>query len=598
MPPVSSRPFPFALAWPRIDRTTLRQDAIAGLIGALLVIPQGVAFATLAGMPPEYGLYCAMVPTVIAAIFGSSWHAVTGPTNAVSLVVLATVTPLALPGSPEYIGLVLTLAFMTGSLLLAVGLLRLGAVANFVSNTVVIAFTAGAGLLIVATQLGHFFGIALRPGGSFFQILGRVADGMETINPFATLVAIVTVVMGLLSRRWLPRIPYLLMALVAGALAAAAINLATGPDNALAMLAPLPAHLPPLSRPQFSLESMQSLMAISLSLAVLTSTEAISIGRALALRAGQHYDASRELVGQGLANLSAAFFSGYPAAASFNRSAANYEAGARTPLSAIFSAVALAVAVLLLAPLAAFIPYAGLAGLLVLVASGLIDVPAMRRILATSRSEAVVLVLTLAGTLLLSLEIAILIGVIASLAVYLNRTSHPALRSLIPDPRTPERKMMEPEGRFPECPQLKLLRIEGSIYFGAVPHVERHFDELRQRPDMQKHLLIMSKSINFIDLAGADLLLSEVRARRELGGDVYFYSLRKPVEELLDRGGYLDIIGRDHVFRGKREAISMVYTRLDRELCRACTARVYMECPNYSRRETSTAPDQIAQRPT
>jgi SulP family sulfate permease len=360
------------------------------------------------------------------------------------------------------------------------------------------------------------------------------------------------------------------------------------PGSGIAMLAPLPGALPSLSHPEFSLASMQSLLAISLSIAVLISTEAISVGRSLALKAGQRYDASQELVGQGLANLGASFFSGYPAAASFNRSAANYEAGARTPLAAVFSAAFLAVMVLLLAPLAAYLPYAALAGLLVMVAWGLIDFAAMRRILASSRSEAAVLVLTLAATLLLSLEVAILVGVIGSLVVYLHRTSHPALRSLVPDRRTPERKMIEADGNLPECPQMKLLRIEGSIYFGAVPHVEEHFEKLRRESPDQKHLVIMSKSINFIDLAGADLLLSEVRTRRDLGGDVYFYSLRKPVEKLLEQNGYLDIIGRDHVFRGKREAFATVYTRLDPELCRRCTVRAYQECETYPRGETST----------
>ena len=582
-----TRLLPAVRAWPRIDRESLRADAVAGLIAAILVIPQGVAFATLAGLPPEYGLYCAMVPTIIAALWGSSWHAVSGPTNAVSLVVLATLSPLAMPGSPAYIGLALTLALMTGVLLLVLGLLRLGTLANFVSNTVVIGFTAGVGCLIIASQLGHFFGLAITPGGTFFQVLAAVAQALDEIDPRATLVASITVVAGILSRRWVPRLPYLLCALFAGALAAAALN-AWAPGTGLAMLSPLPARLPPLSRPEFSLQSMHSLLAISLSLTVLVATEAVSVGRALALKAGQRYDANQELVGQGLANVSASFFSGYPAAASFNRSAANYEAGARTPLAALFSAGFLAAMVLLLAPLAAFLPYAALAGVLVLVAWGLIDVPEMRRILGSSRSESAVLILTLAATLLLSLEIAILVGVIGSLAVYLHRTSHPALRSLVPDPRTPERKMLETDGRFPECPQMKLLRIEGSIYFGAVPHVEQHFDRLRRESPGQKHLVIMSKSINFIDLAGADLLLAEVRARRDSGGDVYFYSLRQPVEQLLERNGYLDIIGRDHVFRGKREAIATVYSRLDPERCRRCTVRAYRECETYPRGESST----------
>ena len=585
-------------SWPRLTRTGVRDDALAGVVGAVLVLPQGVAFAALAGLPPEYGLYCAMLPTIVAALWGSSWHAVTGPTNAVSLVVFATLAPLALPGSAQYVGLALTLAFMSGVLLLALGVLRLGSLTHFVSHTVVVGFTAGAACLIAASQLNGFFGLDIPAGGSLLQTLYQLTRRLEGIQGWVVLVGVSTVLAGVLCKRLAPRTPYMIFALLAGAAAAWLVNSAIGPDSSgIAMLSPLPSGLPPLSRPVFSLQAMQSLLAISLSITVLLSTEAVSIGRALAARTGQRYDPNQELIGQGLANLSASFFSGYPAAASFNRSGANYEAGAKTPLAAVFSALFLAVMVMLLAPLAAYLPYASLAGLLMLVAWGIIDWHAIRHILATSRSETAVLAVTLAATLMLSLEIAILFGVMASLIIYLNRTSHPAMRSLVPDPTSPERKMVEPEGRFPECPQLKLLRIEGSIYFGAVPHVEQHLEWLRETQPGRKHLLVMSKSINFIDMAGADLLLAEVTQRRRAGGDVYFYSLRKSVEELLARGGYLDVIGRDHLFRGKREAIERVYQRLDPDVCRTCPARIFLECAAFTRQAAPLAARQETREP-
>lgn len=188
------------------------------------------------------------------------------------------------------------------------------------------------------------------------------------------------------------------------------------------------------------------------------------------------------------------------------------------------------------------------------------------------------LAVTFFATLLLDLEFAIFIGVLVSLVLYLNRTSHPFMRSLVPDPRHSERKMTEVEGGLVECPQLKILRIEGSIYFGAVGHVRRHLDTLREHSPGQKHLLLMSKSINFVDMAGAELLVEEARRRRALGGELYFYSLRVPVEELLEYGGYMADIGRENVFRGKREAIGGVFTRLDRSICAACRARIFEEC--------------------
>jgi SulP family sulfate permease len=189
-----------------------------------------------------------------------------------------------------------------------------------------------------------------------------------------------------------------------------------------------------------------------------------------------------------------------------------------------------------------------------------------------------VLAVTFFATLVLDLEFAILVGVLVSLVLYLNRTSRPILRSLVPDPRHSERKMTEVEDGLVECPQLKILRIEGSIYFGAVGHVERHLDALREQIPGQKHLLLMSKSINTVDMAGAEILAEEARLRRRAGGQLYFYSLRKPVEELLERGGYMAEIGRENVFRGKREAIGGVFTRLDRSICAVCRARIFEEC--------------------
>lgn len=577
--PLAQRLLPFLKWWPRIDRPTLRSDAIAALVGAVLVLPQGVAFATLAGLPPEYGLYCAMIPAAVAALWGSSWHAVTGPTNAVSLVVFATLSPLAAPGSAQYVSLALTLAFMSGMLMLAMGVFRLGALVNFVSHSVVVGFTTGVGCLIFASQMNLFFGVEAPRSSSFFQMLAAFLSSLDEIQPWVALVGVVTVASGVLSRRFAPRMPYMIVALLCGSVSAWLLIGAVGAERAdLRMLQALPANLPPLSYPEFSIQTMQSLLGIAISVTVLSITEAMSIGKAIALKSGQRIDANQELVGQGLANLAASFFSSYPAAASFNRSAANYEAGGRTPLAAVLGAVFLAGIVVLVAPLAAYLPLVSMAGLLFLVAASLIDFSQIRHILATSRSDATVLVLTLAATLLLSLEIAILVGVMTSLVLYLNRTSHPTLRSIVPDPRHSQRKVTEVEPGLAECPQLKLLRIEGSIYFGAINHVEVYLETLREKSPEQKHLLLMSKSINFVDLAGAETLAREAGRRRAEGGAMYFYSLRKPLEELLMRGGYMESIGRENVFRGKHEAISAVFARLDRSICSRCRARIFLEC--------------------
>jgi SulP family sulfate permease len=587
MPPALQRFLPFTAWWPRVNRASLRADAIAALISAVVVLPQGVAFATLAGLPPAYGLYCAMVPAVLAAFFGSSWHAVSGPTNAVSLYVFATVASLAAPGSGEYISLVLTLAFMSGALMLVMGLLQLGRVVNFVSHTVVVGFTAGAAVLIIASQLRNFFGIDMAQGSSFLSILRAFLGHLAEVNPYVVLVGVVTLAGGALARRFTPRVPYMLVALAVGGVAGFLLNWTLTPERTgIRVLGLLSGALPSLTAPDLSADTLKALFGIAVGVTVLSLTEAMSIARAVALKSGQRIDANQEFIGQGLANVSASFFSGSPVSASFNRSGLNYEAGARTPLAAALSAPFLAAVVFVVAPLLAYLPLASMAALLFMVAWGLLDLRAMRAIARTSGSEAAVLGLTFAATLLMNLEMAILIGVTLSLVVYLNRTSRPQMRAVAPDPRHSERRFAPVAQGLTECPQLKIMAVEGSIYFGAVDHVEAHFETLREVARGQKHLLVVARNVNFIDIAGAEALVREARARRWGGGQLYLQGLRAPAEDVLRRGGFLAEIDPQNVFRDKREAIARIYDRLDPAVCARCPARIFEECASRALRDS------------
>ena len=575
---LAQRLLPLLTWWPRVGGTTLRADALAGLVGAIVVLPQGVAFATLAGLPPEYGLYCAMVPTLVAALFSSSMHTVAGPTNPLSLMVFAVLSPLALPFTPHYIELALTLALMSGVIMLVLGLVGFGTLVNFVSSSVVVGFTAALGVFIFLSQLGNFLGIA-SPPGPFAALVARTLTHLGDARPWVALVAVATVAVGALWHRVAPRIQPMLAAMVLGSVAAYFLNQVLGVERTgLKTLGPLPGALPPLSHPDVSASTLQTLLPSALAVALVSLTQALSVAHSIALKSRQRLDDNQEFIAQGLANIAAAFFSGFPTSSSANRCGINYDAGARTPMAAIFTAVFLVLVLLAVAPLVAYLPIAVVAGILFLVAWNLIDLPRIRRILSSSRGEGAVLVVTFVATLLLDLEFAILVGVLVSLMLYLNRTARPIMRSLVPDPRHTERKMTEVEDDLVECPQLKILRVEGSIYFGAVGHVERHLDALREQSPGQRHLLLMSKSINTVDMEGAELLVEEARRRRADGGQLYFYSLRKPVEELLERGGYMAEIGRENVFRGKREAIGGVFTRLDRSICASCRARIFEEC--------------------
>ena len=572
--------FPF-LSWrDRITRLTLRADLLAGLVGALLVLPQAVAFATLAGVPPEYGLYGAMLPAVVGALWGSSSHLVSGPTNATSLMVFAMLGALATPFSPDYIRLVLTLNLMIGLIKLGLGVARLGALVNFISTTVILGFTAGAALLIIAAQLRNFFGLAVAQEPSFAGAISTFFAHLGDIDRWAAAVGAVTLVAALVSKRLVPCMPYMLAGMIVGS--AFAYALARAGVAQVTTIGALPSAIPGLSLPDFSAGTWRMLAPAALALTLIGLTEAVSSARAVAARSGERIDGNQEFIGQGLANIAGAFTSSYPTSGSFNRSGANFEAGARTPLAAIFSAGFLLLILLFVSPLAAYIPLAAMAALLFMVAWSLIDFDLIHATVHASRSETLVLVVTFLSTLSLQLEFAILVGVLCSLLVYLHRTTHPAIHAVAPDPSSPQRRFVPVTAKtLVECPQLALVRVDGSLFFGAVDHVHEALLRVRAAAPARARLLFIGSGINFVDVAGAELLVQEAQAQRDRGGALYLCNLKPAVTTMLERGGYLDRLGRDHVFATKSAAVQAIYSRLDSAICRTCTARIFVECETF-----------------
>ncbi|MBM7455402.1 SulP family sulfate permease [Oceanisphaera litoralis] len=570
-PGIWARLLPFLQWAPLVNAASLRADAQAGLTNAVIVLPQGVAYALIAGLPPEYGLYAAIVPAIIAALFGSSWHLISGPTAAMSIVVFTSVSPLAEPGSAEFIALALTLTLMKGVFQLVMAAARLGVLVNFVSHSVVIGFTAGAAVVIAASQLQNLLGLSLPTDGSFTDNGWQVLSHLSLIDPYSLSVGLLTLVSCILIKKILPRWPNMLMAL---ALASGLAFILDPGQQHIAMVGAIPAGLPPLSMPDLGFGSMSALSSGALAISLLGLVEASSISRAIASRSHQRLDDNQEFIGQGLSNLVGAFFSCYASSGSFTRTGVNYTSGARTPMAAIFASCFLLLILQLFSGITAWLPIPAMAGLLLVVAWNLIDFHHIKLIVRAAKSETTVLLVTFAATLLVALEFAIYAGVILSLVFYLKRTSTPRIVSILPDPDARHPFFISAENkRLPYCPQLRIIRIEGSLFFGAVNHVQEYLQNIRE-----PRLLIVGNGMNFVDIVGAEMLLQESMRRRAAGGDLYLSNLKEGVLRVLKRNNLIERLGEDHIFINKGRAIHRIYAQLDPVVCKTCTARIFQEC--------------------
>lgn len=498
--------FPFLRWLPRVRPRTLGQDALVGLTGAILALPQSVAYALIAGLPAEYGLYAAIVPVIVACLWGSSWHLIGGPSAAISVVLFASISPLAAPGSERFVDLVLVLGLLAGAFQLAFGLLRFGVLVDFISQPVLIGFTAGAALVIALGQGPNLLGLELpshaTAAGGAADLLRHAGDAH---GPSLWLAAL-TLAFGLLLRRFAPRLPALLLSIVAAGLLVWALP---GVFGEVARVAAFHGGLPPLRALPLAPDTLLELVPAAVGIGLLGLVTSLSIARSLAARSGQVFDTDTEIRGQGITNLVGPWFSGSMSAGSFTRSGLNLQAGAHTPLAGVFSALWVALFTLFGTALIAHIPLPAMAASILLICRGLVDVPGLRGLWRVSRAEFGVMAITLAATLLLELQTAIYAGVLASLALYLKRTSKPRLH---------RRREGEED----------LLRLEGSIFFGAAPYLQRQI-QASQAP----RVVIDAQHVNFVDYAGVAMLHDEARRLASLGRQLVIRRARPAVAEEL-----------------------------------------------------------------
>lgn len=568
-----SKIFPFLEWWPLVNRSSLKADFLAGITGAIIQVTQSVAFALIAGLPPEYGLYTGMIVPIIAALFGSSWHLVSGPTTAMSIVVFASISEFATPGEEYYISLVITLTFMVGVIQFIMGLARLGTLVNFVSHSVVVGFTAGAALLIFTKQLRYIFTLELPQGSGFMDIWEGLFWQIGKANEYVVVIGLATLAAAIITKKISKRVPYMLVAILLGSFLALFLG---AEKHDIPLIGEVPANLPPFSMPSFNKGIIQELMPKAFAVALLGLITAVSFSKSIAAQSGQRVDGNQEFVGQGLSNIIGSFLSCYASSGSLTRSGLNYESGAKTPMASVFTALLLMLIVFFAAPLASYIPMASMAAVILMVAWNLIDFSQIKETFLTSKSELAVLLVTFLSTLFLDLEFAIYIGVLLSLIIYLQKIAQPEIITLSPSSDGNNNFVNSNKNKLQECPQLKILRMDGSLFFGSVSHLEEKLDALHHEDS--KNLLLVANGINRIDMAGCELLAREATIRRESGGLLIISGIKKASLHYLERGGYLETIGRENIFRSKTDAIEHFYENRDDAICQTCKARVFWEC--------------------
>ena len=563
------------------DRRSLQPDLIAGLTVAVVLLPQAIAYALIAELPPQVGLYTAIVAAIIGALWGSSYHLHTGPTNAASLLVLSILLPLAAPGSPEYIAAAGLMAVMVGVFRLAMGVARLGMLVNFVSDSVVVGFTAGAGVLISVNQLRPLLRLDFPSSPGLVDTVQSVLTHITEIHWPTFVLGLGTMVLIVLLRRFTPKLPGPLIGLVVAAAIVGALGL---DQQGINVIGQLPRSLPPLTGlPLLDLDLIGQLSTGALAVSVIGLVEAISIARSISSQTGQRLDSNQEFVGQGLANIATGFFSGYTGSGSFTRSAVNFNAGGQTPLASVFSGIFVLVAMLVLAPWAAFVPRTSLAAVLILTAYGMIDRQAMVRIWLGTRGDMIIMVVTMLATLLLPLQFAVLTGILFSLALYILNTSIPRVYTVLPDEKF--KHFIQKQPSQASCPQLEIIKISGDLYFGAVNHIEETIiKQLNKNPD-QRFLLLRMQGVNQCDFSGIHMLETIRRTCKERGGDLFLMKVQKPVAYFMKSIGFYDELGADH-FLGEDEAIDYLFHKiLDPAVCiYECNVRAFKECQNLPKR--------------
>lgn len=559
------------LSWGKAyQRQWLSGDLMAGLIVAVMLVPQAMAYALLAGLPPQTGLYASILPLVLYGIFGTSRSLAVGPVAIVSILVASGVGVMAVSGTAEYARLALTLALLAGLLQIAMGLLKAGFLVNFLSRPVLAGFASAAALVIGLSQLKHLLGMSV-PRLSTAGTIQYILRHAQEVNPATLLVGSGGIVMllffklflGRLLDKWqVPRSITVsivksgpLVVVILGTLLVTLLDLES--VAGLEIVGEVPAGLPRLTMPMFDLSVWRALLPSALAISFISFMESISVAKSLACKRRQKVDSDQELIALGAANLGATFTGGYPVTGGFSRSVVNHEAGAQTGLASMITALLIGLTVLFLTPLFYYLPQAILAAIIIVAVSGLVELETFRDVYRYNKADAVSMLITFLAVITIGIETGILVGVAAAMLLFVWRTSRPHVAVV---GRLGEseiyRNVMRHEVQT--CPKAVVIRIDESLYFANAKYLEdtvlRH---VASNPKIE-HFVLVGTAVNFIDASALETLESLHTELRDAGVQFHLSAVKGPVLDRLKSVGFLDKFGLQHIHPSTHDAMKAI----------------------------------------
>jgi len=574
------------------SREKFTKDLIAGLTVAAVLVPQAKAYALLAGMPPINGLYASLLAPLVAVLFGSSRFLGTGPVAMVSILVTSTLLPFAKPGTPEWVGLASLLALMVGITVLLMGIFRLAFILDLISHSVIVGFISAGALVISANQLGGVLGFSTTKSTQIFSLLADIAQKLYLTNPYTVMVSILVFVIIYVSSKVHPLAPGALISVVITTLISYLLDL--NRKYGVPIVGDVPAGLPPIGLPPIDLQVLSALWGGAIVVSAIGLLEALAIAKKFSVEKGDRWDPNKELIGQGLANLTAGLMQGFPISGSFSRSALYYRLETVSPIAHAVVSLVILKTLLIFAPLFYYLPKATLSVIILTAVVPLVKPQEIWRLYRINPIDGMVAGLTFLSVFIMELWQAILMGAILAFGSFVYKTMYPRIVVITRNPKTQTFENAEAEG-LAECPQILYIRPQMSIYFGNAEYVSNYIvEKVQERKDKGlKFVFIDLEASNYMDAVGAENFIRMLKRLQAMGLSTAIGNVNRVVMPVLERAGLKEVVPEGMIFGSKGQSLSVLLEKIDHLFCaKKCPHVVFRECLEFKSGEKVVSPQE------